>query len=57
MPESDNEFTCYLYHPVLSKEVIIDKKDMMGHSSIRYQLNHIELNEIFFDSPCESLNN
>lgn len=53
--ESDNEYIFYLYHPILLKEIFIDKKDIVDFGSIQYQLDFIELNEVFFDSLYDNL--
>jgi len=53
--ESDNEFVFYLYHPVLLKEIFIDRKDEVDYGSIQYQLDHIGFNDIFFDSLYDNL--
>lgn len=55
IPETDNESIYYLYHPVLKKEVFVEKKDAVDFGFIQYQLTFIGFNEIFFDSLYEHL--
>ena len=56
IPEADSEFIYYLFHPIIKKEVIVDKITNIDFELVKYQLEWIELQEELFDSLYENLN-